>query len=153
MRGELNLIFNQQRDSLAYSRGIIVPSEGMKRMLLRCYPFVPHERIHVLPWGTRPEAIDEAAVQLRAVELRRTYGISEDARVLLTLSRISPEKGQDRLLRALKLWENASDYPAGVLWVFICGEAAYMKGFPYLRTLQRLAKRLKKVRVAFPGFL
>ena len=43
--------------------------------------------------------------------LRREFGVPEDAQVLLTLSRISPEKGQDLLLEALLEWERRDDFP------------------------------------------
>jgi glycosyltransferase involved in cell wall biosynthesis len=148
----LKLVFQKQRDSVRYSRGIIVPSEGMKRMILSCYPETPDERIHVVPWGNPVEQWDSAAVDRRAAELRRFYGIPEAGHVLLTLSRISPEKGQDRLLRALEIWERRQ-LPPGGLWVFICGEAAYMQGRRFRRKLGRMAQRLKNVSVIFPGFL
>ena len=77
----------------------------------------------------------------------------DNARVLLTLSRISPEKGQDLLLEKLIEWERRDDYPSEPLWLFICGEAAFMQGFPYLEKLRSLAAKLKKTRVIFPGYV
>jgi glycosyltransferase involved in cell wall biosynthesis len=149
----LKLVFEKQRDSLRYSRGVIVPSEGMKRVLTRCYPEILPDRIHVIPWGTQPEIIDESAVERRTAELRRQHAIPEQAKVLITLSRVSPEKGQDRLLRALQRWEKSADLPPEGLWAIICGEAAYMKGSAFQKRLHRLAKRLKKVHVLFPGYV
>ncbi len=101
----LSLIFQKQEESLQHCRGIIVPSDGMKRVLVRMYPDVPADKIHVLPWGSHPEECDEALVRTRIAELRQRYAIPDGTTVLITLSRISPEKGQDRLLKALEKWE------------------------------------------------
>jgi glycosyltransferase involved in cell wall biosynthesis len=149
----LRLLFEKQRDSLVYSQGVTVPSQDMKRILTRCYPQVSPDKIHVLPWGIWQEAVDEARVQHLCNELRVRYLIPADARVLLTLSRISPEKGQDRLLRALRLWEQRGNLPEKGLWVLICGEAAYMRGEWFMKHLQSLARRLKQARVVFPGYV
>jgi glycosyltransferase involved in cell wall biosynthesis len=83
--------------------------------------------------------------------LRREFGVPEDARVLLTLSRISPEKGQDLLLNALLEWERREDFPSRPLWLFICGDAAFMQGQRYLQDLKKRAARLRRTRVVFPG--
>ncbi len=90
--------------------------------MLRCYPDCAP--IHVLPWG-----ISDPGLPGDARALRREYQLPENARVLLTLSRISPEKGQDLLLEKLIEWERRDDYPREPLWLFICGEAAFMQGF------------------------
>ena len=132
------LVFQKQRDSVMHSRGMIVPSEGMLDAMLRCYPSVAREKVHVIPWGVVP--INEPAVP----NLREEFGVPEDALCFLTLSRIAPEKGQDLLLEALVGWEKP-------LWLFICGEASYMYGERFLRRLKELAGRLRNVNVVFPG--
>ncbi len=132
------LVFQKQRDSVLRSRGIIVPSEGMLDAMLRCYPAVAREKVHIIPWGVVP--INEPAVP----NLREEFGVPEDALCFLTLSRIAPEKGQDLLLEALVGWEKP-------LWLFICGEASYMYGERFLRRLKELAGRLRNVNVVFPG--
>jgi glycosyltransferase involved in cell wall biosynthesis len=120
----------------------------MREVLLRCYPQCPRERIHVLPWGNwNPEVPGDAE------PLRREFGVPHDAQVLLTLSRISPEKGQDLLLEALVEWEQRDDYPQYPLWLFVCGEAAFMQGQRFLEKLRVLAARLKRTRVVFPGYV
>jgi glycosyltransferase involved in cell wall biosynthesis len=132
------LVWEKQEASVRYSRGLIVPSEGMRDVLARCYP-ESAAKIHVLPWGiwdTRPP--------VSADPLRAEYGIADGDRVLLTLSRISPEKGQDILLEELLPW----DPPA---WLFICGAPAYMQGERYFARLQHLAKKFRNTRVIFPG--
>src|SRR6185369_9342106 len=85
--------------------------------------------------------------------LRIEFRIPKDAHVLLTLSRISPEKGQDLLLEALLEWEQREDFPQHPLWLFLCGDAAFMQGQRYLRRLQTLAARLKRTRMVFPGYV
>jgi hypothetical protein len=76
------LVWQKQEASVRFSRGLIMPSKGMKETMIRCYPFAGG-KIHVLPWGAREvqERGDPAA-------LREQYGIPDDTRVLLTLSRI-----------------------------------------------------------------
>ena len=142
------LVWEKQEASVRYSRGLIMPSEGMRDVLLRCYPFCPPERVHVLPWGawTVPSLADPES-------LRREFNVPEDAQVLLTLSRISPEKGQDVLLEALLEWEKHEDFPQHPLWLFICGDAAFMQGQKFFDNLKRLAARLRRTRVVFPGYV
>jgi glycosyltransferase involved in cell wall biosynthesis len=150
------LIWEKQEASVRHSRGLIVPSAGMRDVLLRCYPECPPGKIHVLPWGTWSTGGDSeggSATRVDVAELRHEYGVPDNAQVLLTLSRISPEKGQDLLLRALQEWEHRSDYPQKPLWLFVCGDAAYMQGKRYLEHLQLLASRLRRTRVIFPGYV
>lgn len=137
------LVWEKQAASVRCSRGLIVPSEGMRQVLQRCYPDCPARKIHVLPWGNwNPDAPGDPE------PLRREFGVPENARVLLTLSRISPEKGQDLLLRALEDWE--PEYP---VWLFLCGDAAFMQGQRFLKELHQRAARLKRVQVVFPGYV
>ena len=138
----LRLIFEKQRASVECSRGLIVPSQGMKDVLLRCYPATDPAKIHVLPWGTWAEALDTSAIDLRA-----EFAIPADAHILVTLSRISPEKGQHLLLEALCGWRG------GPLWIFVCGEPAFMQGQRYFEKLQCLAAGLTNVRVIFAGYV
>jgi glycosyltransferase involved in cell wall biosynthesis len=148
----LKLIFAQQRASLRHSAAVAVPSTGMKEVLLDCYPETPEERIHVLPWGAPPaeEMGDDAA---GAAGLRREYGIEDGARVLLCLSRISPEKGQDVLLEALVDWERDGGPQGAPVWLMVCGAPAFMQGERHMARLRALAARLKRIRVVFPGYV
>lgn len=143
------LIWDKQEACVRHSRGLIVPSAGMRDTLLQCYPDCSRDKIHVLPWGSwaSTDPLPDPA------PLRQEFGIPSNARVLLTLSRISPEKGQDRLLEALLDWERRADYPAEPLWLFICGDAAFMQGRRFLAKLRQLAARLKRTHVVFPGFV
>jgi glycosyltransferase involved in cell wall biosynthesis len=146
--GIARLIWEKQEACVRYSRGLIVPSEGMRDVLSRCYPEFAGSKLHVLPWGSWQDA-----ARGDPEPLRKEYGVPPDTRVLLTLSRISPEKGQDLLLDALYEWEHRADFPRYPLWLFICGEAAFMKGRHFLETLQRKAARLQRTRVVFPGYV
>jgi glycosyltransferase involved in cell wall biosynthesis len=140
------LVWEKQEASVVHSRGLIMPSQGMKDVMLRCYPDCPPEKMHVIPWG-----VPDAGPPGDAASLRREFNVPENARVLLTLSRISPEKGQDLLLEKLIEWERRDDHPP--LWVFICGDAAFMQGAEFFKKLRSLAAKLKKTRVIFPGYV
>jgi len=136
------LIWGKQQASVHHSRGLIVPSEGMRDILLRCYPQCSPAKIHVLPWGAWG---DSPAPSPDA--LRKEFGLPEGARVLLTLSRISPEKGQDLLLESLLDWDPPD------LSIFICGGAAYMQGQRFEAKLRKIASKFRKTRVFFPGYV
>jgi glycosyltransferase involved in cell wall biosynthesis len=140
------LIWEKQEASVRWSRGLVVPSPGMKEVLLRCYPACAAENIHVIPWGA-----EEPGPPVPADSLRREFGVPTDALVVLTLSRISPEKGQDLLFEALADWERRTNFPSRPLWVFVCGGAAYMQGQRYLEKLRGMAARLRRIKVVFPG--
>jgi glycosyltransferase involved in cell wall biosynthesis len=93
--------------------------------------------------------VAEIGASISPEALRAEFGVPRDAQVLLTLSRISPEKGQDLLLESLlDLSPKKGDAP---LWLFICGDAAFMQGRRFLDKLRRLGPRLRDVRVVFPG--
>jgi len=148
------LVWQKQESSVRSSRGLIVPSEGMRETILRCYPECASHKVHVLPWGSWDPPIDTGSVPRGAVDrLRAEFQIPDNAQVLLTLSRISPEKGQDLLLNALFEAEfgNQDKASARPLYLFICGGAAYMQGVQFLAKLKTLAARLRHTRVIFPG--
>lgn len=145
------LIFEKQRDSLACSCAVIVPSQAMREVLLRCYPREAAGKVQVIPWGVWDAG--PPTMPASPAPLRREFGVPDSALCLLTLSRISPEKGQDLLLEALIEWERRGDLPDRPLWLFICGEAAFMQGHRFLDRLHNLAARLQRVRVIFPGYV
>ncbi len=117
----LRLVFHKQHDCVRYSSRIVVPSPPMREMIRRCYPWCPEEKIVVLPWG-------DVAIRPAAAP----YPADENEFIIMTLSRLSPEKGIERLLAALPL-------VTGKVRVWICGAPAYMKGKRYERKLRRLA--------------
>ena len=130
----LRLVFQKQYDCVRHSARIIVPSTPMRETILRCYPRCPAEKITVLPWENISAPIPAGA------PLLRLPAITDEDFVIMTLSRLSPEKGIERLLRALRL-------VPGKFRVLICGAAAYMNGKCYERKLRRLADE----RVEFLG--
>jgi glycosyltransferase involved in cell wall biosynthesis len=115
------IVFRKQRDCVRYSTRIVVPSAPMKEVILRCYPWCPAEKIVVLPWGN-----------IAARPAVAPYPAGDHEFVVMTMSRLSPEKGIERLLRALPL-------VTGNYRVWICGAPAYMKGKRYERKLRKMA--------------
>ncbi len=148
----LRLIFEQQAGSVEHSSRLVVPSRGMKETLLQCYPDLSGQRVLVLPWGMPPPEVSETDAASEAKRLRAEFGVPEGALVLATLSRISPEKGHDLLLKALLEWESRGG-PGPPLWLFICGEAAFMQGGPFLAKLKLMAERLRRIKVVFCGYV
>lgn len=142
--GVLRLVFDQQAACVAASSRHIVPSRRMKEVIDRCYPGAG-ERVEVVPWGAPDNAVPADAVATEAAALRTALGLAGDEVVLLCLSRLSPEKGIDRVLRALA----GGPLPCRAR-LLIAGEAAYMQGARYRRRLARLAGR-SPVRVDFLG--
>jgi glycosyltransferase involved in cell wall biosynthesis len=140
----LQLIFQKQSDCLRYAAAHIVPSPAMKQILLRCYPETDPAKIHVLPWGAPP-----VPPPLDKREARARLGIPDGTLVLLTLSRLSPEKNQQLLLEALARWERQPDCPK--IHVLLCGGAAYMHGRKHEELLRAKAAKLTKSAVSFPG--
>lgn len=144
----LRLIFEQQRDSLLYSARVVVPSSGMRDVLLRGYRGAGRAEIDVLNWGAEEAPPADGA----RAELEREYALPPGAHVLVCLSRLSPEKGHDLLLEALIEAERAGRLPEP-LFLFICGEPAFMHGARYAARLQELTGKLRRVRVLFPGYV
>ncbi len=144
----LRLIFDQQRASLKFSARAVVPSSGMKELLLRSYPDVPPARIEVLNWGAHEEPAQTAARS----QIEAEFGVGRGDPVLVCLSRLSPEKGHDTLLNALLQGEEQGLLPRP-LWLFICGEPAFMQGQKYAARLRVLSERLQHTRVVFPGYV
>lgn len=109
------LVFAKQRACVAHSTGHFVMTEAMRQTILDCYPGTPAAKVHVTPWGASP--IEGTGVRTESQKP-----------VALMLSRISPEKGQHRVL--------AHDLPVEVR---VAGGAAYMGGEAYLGRLRRMA--------------
>ncbi|MFI5349591.1 MAG: glycosyltransferase family 4 protein [Elusimicrobiota bacterium] len=153
----LNLVFDKQRETVAHSTRIIVPSNAMIDTIRRCYgELIGDEevsrRVKVIPWGVWAEDPSPADVN-RADELRDYHEIGPDTFTLMTLSRISPEKGIHLLLEALRLLEESGRLAGLDVRLFICGEPAFMMGQSYHKKVKTAAARLKKVKVVFPGYL
>jgi glycosyltransferase involved in cell wall biosynthesis len=134
----LKLVFEKQYQCVRHSSRIVVPSAPMRDVILRCYPWCAMEKIVVLPW-------ENIATHVADVPPRQD--VSENEIVIITLSRLSPEKGIERLLSALPL----VDTTGNKVRVFICGGPAYMKGRVYEQKLRRLAARITTAHVEFTG--
>lgn len=153
----LKLVFDKQRETVAHSRRIIVPSTAMAETIRRCYSELVldeelRRRIAVVPWGVWSSEPTEAEKN-RADELRDYHEIGPDTFVLMTLSRISPEKGIHLLLEALRLLETDGRLAGRDVRLFVCGEPAFMMGQAYHKKVRAAAARLKQVKVVFPGYL
>ncbi len=147
------LVLKKQEHSVRYSKGLIVPSAAMRDVLMDCYPQTDSSRIHVIPWGIwSPALISSESVESEKAFFFSQWADRPHAKVLLTLSRISPEKGQDRLLEALSIWEKQRDYPEEGLVCVIAGEAAYMQGQRFEAFLRKKARRLRRTKVIFAGY-
>ncbi len=142
----LRLVLDKQADAAFHSH-LVAPSPGMRGPLERCY-FSP--RVAVIPWGSQPPPSPSELEPVRA-QLRQEWSLGTSP-LLVTLSRISPEKGQDILLQALLQAEERGQIP-GPLTLAIIGSAAYMGGKAFFARLRGLASRLNRVRVIFPGHL
>ncbi|MCR5661884.1 MAG: glycosyltransferase family 4 protein [bacterium] len=144
----LRLVFDKQAESASYCPRLIVPSHGMADVLAKTYPSLDKDRIAVIPWGAPEQTCSEEEIEQAQKELEQKYHIGNSP-VIATLSRISPEKGQEVLLDAISLCEKKNYLnPA----VFICGEAAFMQGRKFMERLRKKAAKLQ-TRVFFPGHL
>ncbi|MBI5630500.1 MAG: glycosyltransferase family 4 protein [Elusimicrobia bacterium] len=155
----LRLVFEKQRETVRLSRRLIVPSRAMSETLLDCYGCAVMtrgelaRRISVLPWGMWRDPVSEDESQARARVLKDRYRIGTHTTTVMTLSRISPEKGIHLLIEALRLLEKKSFFQDRDCCLLLCGEAAFMQGSRYLEQVKETAARLSRVRVFFPGYL
>ncbi len=146
----LRLVFEKQTACVWDSVRHVVPSSPMRDVIARCFPGAA-DKVEVVPWGAWATTAPEAQVAAEVAALRETYQLRQGERVIVTLSRLSPEKGIERLLRALRLGEQRGEMPDGVR-VLIAGEAAFMMGARYRAMLVRLARPLRHCRVDFVGY-
>ncbi len=62
---------------------------------------VPARRVHVIPGGVRPPTLPNVEVPLEVEAARAALGVPRDAFVVACIARMSPEKAQGDLLRAV----------------------------------------------------
>lgn len=146
----LRLVFDKQQDAVVHARQVVVPAPGMASMLAACYPGQTLGKVQVQGWGGQEVHHDPDALEEERARLRRVWGLGENDKVLMTLSRISPEKGHDTLLDALRIAEGWG-WPEATRLV-VCGAPAYMQGARFARRLRRKASALKTP-VIFAGHL
>ncbi len=148
----LRLVFDKQAESVRFCPRLIVPSESMRQIIRETYPDTPPDQTAVIPWGSPDMIYSEAEISEAVSQINERWNLTPNSLVIVTLSRISEEKGQDLLLRGLLDNEESAHFPEHCT-VFICGHSAYMGGERFLAKLQALAQRLTKIRVIFPGHL
>lgn len=148
----LELVFEKQRRALAHCPYVVVPSPPMEGVLRSCHPGLPQGRIQVLPWGAPISQPTREDVGVAREALLQEWGVQDGVPLLVTLSRIAPEKNQGLLLDALLLGEEEGQTPPG-LTVVIAGEASFMGGQKYRRKLETKAGRLRRTRVIFSGHI
>jgi starch synthase len=90
-----------ERTAYAGAQGVIAVSDGMRRDILRVYPFVDPDRVHVVHNGIdldkwRPMRDAAAEAQVRAL------GIDPDRRTVVFVGRITRQKGLPYFLRAVR---------------------------------------------------
>jgi glycosyltransferase involved in cell wall biosynthesis len=154
----LKLVFEKERETVFWSSRLIFPSKPMAQRAQALYKDLvkPEEferKSLVVPWGTWEERLDPILVEEEAQRLAQRYQISPESRVLLTVSRISPEKGLDFLIKAVKILEETRPAEAKKICLFICGEPAFMRGAAYAKKVEALAQKLRYARIFFPGYL
>lgn len=147
----LRLVFDKQADAVAASHRLVVPSPAMGQVLRECYPGLPDGRIEVVPWGSPQGQPDALEVSRERERLTHEWGLDGSHCLVLTLSRVSPEKGQDLLLQAVAAGEGRGEADSR-LRVVICGEAAFMQGRRFMAALRARAGRLATP-VFFAGHL
>ncbi len=155
----LRLIFDKQRETVVHSRRMILPSRTMAETVRRCYESALNgrrrfaDRVSIIPWGVWSDGVSEREALAESERLRSHFQIGTNSLVLMTLSRISPEKGIHLLLEALALLEKDRRFAGRDIVLLICGEPSFMQGNAYARKVRRAARALKHVRVFFPGYL
>jgi starch synthase len=109
-----------ERTAYLGAAGVIAVSAGMRADILRVYPELDPERVHVVHNGIdlagwRRPAADDAAAQHAAAATVRRYGIDPDRPAVVFVGRITRQKGLPYLLRA------AAELPPEVQLVLCAG--------------------------------
>ncbi|MFA5505539.1 MAG: glycosyltransferase family 4 protein [Vulcanimicrobiota bacterium] len=144
----LKLVFEKQQEVCDRGALSIVPSGGAEQLLRDCYPH-SNTPIQTIGWGAPALPFVNEQIEEQAHSLRAQHEIPQNHRVLLTLSRLSPEKAQHRLLQAVAFAEKNGRMPADIT-VVIAGAPAFMEGERHFRRLKELSSQLQ-TRVVFPG--
>ncbi len=144
----LQLVFDKQQKVMDHGVLQVVPSRTSAELLSDSYPDSSSEILR-LGWGAPEPRFPEQEIEQRAQQLRKDFGLSPDAIVLLTLSRLSPEKAQDRLLKALLRAQSLGRLPSNLV-VVIAGAPAFMQGEFHARKLKKLSEKLQ-ITTLFPG--
>jgi phosphatidylinositol alpha-1,6-mannosyltransferase len=119
---------------------IIAVSESTKGLLREVG--IPSEKIKVIYNGVEDEMLSKAPDAAKVEALRKKYEISPEAKVLITVARVLPRKGQDTVIKALPAV--LSEFPD--TFYLIVGDGRYVESF------RELAERTEvSGRVIFTG--
>ena len=90
-------------EKVAYegAAGIIAVSAGMRKDILKAYPSVDPDRVHVVHNGI-DSSLWQRDTSEEAAEVVRSHGLDPDARTVVFLGRITRQKGLPYLLKALR---------------------------------------------------
>lgn len=138
-----------ERAAFVDAQHVLFPSAVMQRKVSAVYPRPDRGAQAVAPWGVHLTPPAEGHVTQLATEL----GIGGGDQVLVTMSRLSPDKRLDRLLEAIRLLELRAPALAERLVLVICGRPSFFEDEAYAKKLYTQAAQLKRARVVFPGFL
>ncbi|MCG8606816.1 glycosyltransferase family 4 protein [bacterium] len=131
----------QLKDIFWSPQKLLTNSKFTKNLLLERFPELPAEKICVAPLGINSYWRKSVNTP---TDFRRRYGIPDNHRILLTVSRIDKRKGHSLVLKAIK------NLPCDVkqrLSYLVVGEGEDLK---YLDHLKRLAAA-SQVSVVFTG--
>lgn len=143
----LKLVFEKQQAVMEAGSLSIVPSKASTELLSKCYP---ESRVPLLTlgWGAPSLTFHPPEIESKVRTLRASHGIPAEHKIVLTLSRLSPEKAQHRLLLAVKQAESDGSLPP--MTIVLAGAPAFMEGRRHEARLKRIAATLKTP-VVFPG--
>lgn len=102
---------------------VIAVSESTKGLLREAG--VPSGKIKVIYNGVEDEMLNKAPDAAKVEALRRRYGIPPGAKVLITVARVLPRKGQDTVIKALPAV--LSEFPD--TYYVIVGDGRYAQSF------------------------
>ncbi|MXW43181.1 MAG: glycosyltransferase family 4 protein [Candidatus Dadabacteria bacterium] len=115
---------------------IIGPSESTRQMFIESG--IPGERVGVIHNGTPRELILREADPAAVRRLREKYGIEPSEKMILTVSRLTRGKGQDKVIEALSaVREKYTNFR-----YVIAGEGRYEKALRDLVASKRLGDRV-----------
>jgi len=125
---------------------IFAISGYVEESILRTCP-VKKEKISILSPGISLREFDRS--RFKSSDLRNSFNISEDVIVIGMIGRISPGKGHEQILQAVKILK---DKNAGKLLLIVAGSAAESEKV-YEQRIIELAKNLDVMNIAkFLGF-
>jgi glycosyltransferase involved in cell wall biosynthesis len=128
---------------------VLFPSVTMRQKVIERYAREDADRaLQVAPWGIDLAPVSRSEVEALAAKL----GVASEDRVLVTMSRISPDKRIDALIAALARVDAGDAAFAKKVVAVICGRPTFLDDHAYEARLVEQAKRLRHVRVVFAGY-